>query len=130
MRPAPVLEAEQRAESGGLAVTLDRVEDSPGMPYAVFCTEQPDDDHESYPNREGGGPHLGRAQRRLPPAARAGTKPRGGLHGRAPAERSESYSLVVTKVVGYPKPGTEYDGPEDEKKIEGPWRFYAEVPKP
>ena len=130
VRAVPVVEANQRVAVNGLTVTLDRIENSPGMPHAVLCIEQPDDDHEWYPTVKKSGftwgePHDGYLQ-----PLELGRKPGEGCGAYRLPERSDGYSLTVTELVGYPKPGTEPDGPYDEKKVEGPWRFRVEVPEP
>jgi hypothetical protein len=43
VRPAPVVEVNQKDTANGITLTLERVTDSPGRPEAVICFEPPDD---------------------------------------------------------------------------------------
>lgn len=141
VRPAPIIEIGQKVEAGGLTLTLDRVVNSPGRPQAIVCFAPPDTEHRwglgedvrmggrfwfTYPF-DGGlehGPisaypdgHLGSTPAEKNRCHAVGLRP----------DRSGSYSIEVGAIEGWPREGR-VNGPEDIKKIRGPWRFNFDVP--
>jgi hypothetical protein len=143
VRPAPVVNIDQRVEANGVTLTLNRVIDSPGRPQGIVCFDPPDGEHRwmlgedvrmggplwfTYPF-DGGlehGPlsaypegYLGSTQAE-----------RGRCHavGLGP-DRSGSYSFEVETLEGWPEDIEGLDGPEDIEKVRGPWRFDFEVPE-
>lgn len=142
VRPAPIVEIDQKVEANGMTLTLDRVVNSPGRPQAIVCFDPPDDGYRwglgenvrmggplwfTYPF-DGGlehGPlsaypdgYLGSTQAERDRCHAISLRP----------DRSGSYSFEVGQLEGWPEDGR-VNGPEDIKKIQGPWRFDFEVPK-
>jgi len=49
VRPAPVVEVNQKVTANGITLTLERVTNSPGRPEAVICFEPQDDVRDWFP---------------------------------------------------------------------------------
>lgn len=142
VRPAPVIEIDQKVEANGITLTLDRVVNSPGRPQAVVCFDPPDYRHKWWlgDNVRMGGPlwftypfdgGLERGPLSAYPDGYLGSTPaemdRCHAVGLRP-DRSGNYSFEVEDLEGWPK-DERVSGPEDIKKIQGPWRFNFEVPE-
>jgi hypothetical protein len=141
VRPAPVIKIDQKVEANGITLTLDRVVNSPGRPQAVVCFDPPDDGHRWRlgENVRMGGPlwftypfdgGLEHGPLSAYPDGYLGSTPaekdRCHAVGLRP-DRSGDYSFEVGQLEGWPE-SERVNGPEDIKKIRGPWRFDFEVP--
>jgi len=116
VRPAPVVQINEKDTASGITLTLDRVTDSPGRPAAVICPEPQDDLRGWFP----GGKDL--ILDSLSPAAGKGqclemllNDP---LDGRS--------SVTVTQIEVNPMcPSCA----REEEIVRGPWTFEFEVPE-
>jgi hypothetical protein len=129
--PAPTYEVGQEVEAGGVAMTLERVVDSPVLPQAVVCYEPPDDDHMWLPpllkedmarDRDRGYAREGslNANRRLTDDCWSLTM------GDAVEGRT---SVTVPKLEGLPREPTDPEQTSVKPKtIRGPWTFEFEAP--
>jgi len=122
VRPVPVVEADQTVEANGVQVTLDRVENSPGRPYAVFCAEPLEDEYDWELLLEKDGLNWGDPMGGHLEARRTGD----GCWQATLYDRADSYDLTVTELVGFPR-GVWTEAPE-LRRIQGPWKFRVEVP--
>ena len=121
VRPGQVVEVDQKVEKHGVAITLDRIEDAPGRPQAVFCIEPPDNEHDWLFEAK----RTGSMDGYLNPGMPLGD----GCYTAGLLDKAETYSsLTVTEIEGLPKDG-EVNGPEDVKTIPGPWMFNFEIPE-
>ncbi|CAA9467635.1 MAG: hypothetical protein AVDCRST_MAG02-3301 [uncultured Rubrobacteraceae bacterium] len=123
VRTNPVVEVGQEATKGGVAITLERVVNSPSRPQAVVCFDPPDEYHEWRPSTAPTG-----FQREEPlPVRRLG----GGCWSLTLEEPVEGRSSVtVTELFGYPRTAQAAQEDEDGKQIRGPWTFEFEAPDP
>ena len=121
VRPAPVVEVDERDTAGGVTLTLERVSNSPARPQGVFCFDPPDDAHDWILTGgdlafEGGPvPGKGHCLEMLL------NVPLGG--------RS---SVTVAEIEGIPHcpSGNDEVCAKKERTIRGPWTFEFEVPAP
>lgn len=116
----PVTEVNQKDTSNGLTITLDRVERSLGAPQAIFCFDNPDNEHLWAPVVEKSAPDFNRTIEIRPTnnSCWAATLP----------DQAGSHSLIVPQLDGTPLEDP-VDSYEDVKKIRGPWKFTFEVPE-
>lgn len=142
VRPAPVVEVKQKVVVNDIALTLDRVVNSPGRPQAIVCFDPPDTRNDwtlgedvrmggllwfTYPFD--GGLEYGSAAA-YPASYFSDTpdyKKRCHVVELRP-DRSGDYSFQVGAIQGWPR-RDQVDRPEDVKTIHGPWKFDFEVPE-
>lgn len=123
VRTNPVVEVGQKATTGGVTMTLERVVNSPSRPQAVVCFDPPNDDYMWRPSTAPTG-----FQREEPLPVR---DLKGGCWSLTLDEPVEGRSSVtVTELFGYPRTEEALQGDEDGKQIRGPWTFEFEAPVP
>jgi hypothetical protein len=122
VRPAPVVEVNERDTAGGITLTLERVSNSPGRPQGVFCFAPPDNEHDWFLRGEDlafeGGPVAGRGHclemlLNVP------------LEGRSSVTVSEIEGIIPRCPSGNDEACAKRD-----RTIRGPWTFEFEVPAP
>jgi hypothetical protein len=121
VRPAPTIEVDQTVEAEGIAMTLERVVDSPVLPQAVVCFEPPDDQHRWQPWFEDDGYY----EKVTSNPQKLGEGCWSLTMGRAVEGRS---SVTVDRLEGVPAAGT--GTTVHPETIRGPWTFEFEAPGP
>ena len=123
VRPVPVVRVGQTETVEGIAMTLERVLNSPGKPQAVVCFEPPDDGHLWRPSTA---PTGFQTEEPLPVERAEGDC--WALTLEDPVEGRSS--VKVTELFGYPRAEKAMQGDEDGRRIQGPWTFEFEAPAP
>lgn len=129
VRPAPIVEVNQTVETDGVALTLERVADSPARPEARVCYGAADTDYEWFMNGEDG-PSNGVAGLGFEPGL--GEK-RACSTMLLPDSLDGHSTVTVDSVDGTPRcppgddNGCKFD-PGRVKSIKGPWTFEFTVP--
>jgi hypothetical protein len=122
VRPAPTIEVDQTVEAEGIAMTLERVVDSPAVPQAVVCFEPPDDEHRWQPWLQDDGHYakVGSNPQKLGEGCWSLTMDR-AVEGRT--------TVTVAYLEGIPQGGS-WSGAEtfSPTRIRGPWTFEFEAP--
>lgn len=123
--PTPTIEVGETVDAGGLALTLDRLENSPTGTQAFVCFDPPDDGRFYMPMIKTGLFDQ--------PAADGTTYVKNEGCSKYTYDYEETlygrpgvYSLTVTEIEAYPR-----KNPDERKteKIRGPWTFEFEVPE-
>lgn len=139
---APIVDIGQRVEANGVTLTLEKVVNSPGKPQAVVCFQPPDKEHQwglGENVRMGGRlwftyPFDGGLE--YSPVSAQNSGYLGGMPVKEKQcyavevrpDRSGSYSFTVGSLEGWPE-SQQFDGPDNTKKIRGPWKFTFEMPE-
>ncbi|MGF1470132.1 MAG: DUF4179 domain-containing protein [Rubrobacteraceae bacterium] len=140
--PAPIEEVGQKVETNGVALTLEKVVNSPGKPQAVVCFRPPDDQHQwelGEAVRMGGRlwftyPFDGGLEYNPVTAENSGyvgdvpSKEKQCYAVEARPDRSGNYSFTIDSLSGWPR-GQQASGPGNVKTVRGPWKFSFDGPE-
>lgn len=130
VRPAPIVEVNQTVEAAGVALTLERVSDSPARPEARICYGSADMSYDWYMEGEegpsNGVPGLGQEPMLGEDRACMAMLLPDSLEGRS--------SVTVESIQGVPRcrPGDDNGcriDPSRVKSIQGPWTFQFDAPE-
>lgn len=122
VKPVPVIEVNQKVEANGVALTLERVVNSPGRPQAIICIEPPNNDYDWMPWVK----HTGFASDEPITPRRV----EGNCWSAALGDPVDGPSSVtVTEIWGPPLSEKAAKEDEDGKEIQGPWTFEFEAPE-
>ena len=122
VRPAPTIEVDQTVEAEGIAMTLERVVDSPVLPQAVVCFEPPNAEHRWQPWFEDDGYY----EKVTSNPQKLGEGCWSLTMGRAVEGHT---TVTVAYLEGMPRGGS-WSGAEtfSPTRIRGPWTFEFEAP--
>ncbi len=119
--PVPVVKIDKEETTKGIALTLDRVVNSPVRPQAIFCFDPPDEEHSWTP-------WLAPADSATENEAMSPQRLNDGCWSLTMDQPVEGRSsITVAELMGIPRNSPDFrQGPET---IRGPWTFEFDAPQ-